>query len=1143
MKYEEEKRNYPETRRTVFYTKNEFKTERDKDVSIQEKPLNHIKFDAAKARDRCRTPSGCLCSPFQTGNEHRSRCIHMPESCPRPGSRTIRKAFATVARRGMIRPSRTEMCVDTLQPFCYSTRLAICAGIARWGVSNPSGSVWRESDGDGTICEARAQTNAAERRSKLDGRSSGERMKDPRRIAIVAVCTAAVLFVGCGGSSQQISITLVTPSGVLSVDESQPTAVPPIVPTLSFTAAVGGDTKNQGVTWPTQSNNLLTGSSCSGWGTGTGQCGTVTSTSAFTATYTPPSNLSASETITLKVESITEPSVTKTASITVVLPPTFTVTSCNPPSPPAGSPCVLPEGKNGVPYISSGSNQVTIAFTGGVSPYQVTISSYASALTLPQLCLGLTTSTTSTSAAITGTPCNFGTTTFTVQVVDSGGTPAVPQLYSITIDPPPPLSVTTTSLPPGFTNFQYSQAVTAQGGVTPLTWTMTPPPATSLPPGLSFNTATGLISGVPEGQDATGSSCSPVVAGKYCFSVQVTDSALIPPNSTHQVAPPSPLPLSITIQVPPPLQITTASLQGGTTATGYSQSLQATGGVTPYTWSVIQGQLPAGLTLTTQGDSTGSVSGTPILAGDSTFTVQVTDSEVVPQTKTAVFTITVAANNSSPTVNDALLDGSYVFLFNGFDKNGSAIVVGTITADGKGNITAGTEDSNRNSGVATGASVTGTYSLGTDGRGTMELTSVFQKQAPLTVDYHLVLDSSGGARFFEDNSTKTSTDILQTHGEGIMKPVEGSGFGPTSFAGNYAFVFPGQDLNGKPAALGGVVHANGSSLLTPGTSDFNDAGTFSSGSLSGDFSFIAGNRGAASMTFPLPSGQTTLSFVFHFISPSDLFFVEVDSSQNTLLPTLDRLGGEMILQNPETVFNNTVLAGASVASGIGLSGSNSDVFAGLLTVTTCDGSTPISLSYDENNGGTVTSPSSQGTCTMGLNGNGRASFSFTGFTAAQTRVAAAYLTGPGQGFVLGSDAAVTTGLLEQQSGGPFADSSVFGSYALSAPLIAETQVENVLGQAVGDGLGNIIEKDADGNTVSVVDEIDPPATSAPTLDQAFSAVLSGLAASGRGTFTPGAPVPKGLPASGFFYIVSPGDFRMISTDPSDQHPNLFFFNH
>jgi len=181
---------------------------------------------------------------------------------------------------------------------------------------------------------------------------------------------------------------------------------------------------------------------------------------------------------------------------------------------------------------------------------------------------------------------------------------------------------------------------------------------------------------------------------------------------------------------------------------------------------------------------------------------------------------------------------------------------------------------------------------------------------------------------------------------------------------------------------------------------------------------------------------------------------------------------------------------------------------------------------------------------MGLNGNGRVSFSFTAFTAAQTKVAAAYLTGLGTGFVLGSDAAVTTGLLEQQSGGPsFTDGSVLGSYALSAPMIAETQVKNVIGQLVGDGSGDFIQTDTSGDTVSVVDEIDPPATSAPNLDQQLSATLAGLPSSGRGTLTTGAPVPNGFPATAVFYVVSPSSIRMISTDTSDQHPNLFFLNH
>ncbi len=808
-----------------------------------------------------------------------------------------------------------------------------------------------------------------------------------------------------------ISITLTTSNGILSVDESAPAAVPPILPTLLFTAAVGGDTANKGVTW-----TLAKQSACSGTGTGPGQCGTITNTTPFTVTYTPPSNLSAAISVVLTATSVADNSVTKTATIMVVLPVVFTTTTCNPPSPPLTVACVLPGGNNGVAYSTSSA---PIAFTGGVEPYTVTSTS-TSPTTLSMVCLTLTSSTTGTTASITGKPCNTGvapiTVTFTVTVADSGGAPSVMQPYSITLQPAPPLSITTTSLPSGFSNLLYTASITANGGVAPLTWTISPMPSVSLPPGLAFNPANGQISGIPTAQAPAGSSCTPFQAGTYCFTVQVQDSAL--PNPQVAPTPPlPPLPLSITILKPLPLSITTASLPSGTTATGYGGSLQATGGVGPYTWTVTQGQLPAGLTLSTLNGATGSITGTPVIAAKSTFTVQVTDSETIPAEASAQFSIAITAGAN----NNLLFKGSYSFLFTGFDTGGSVAIAGSITADGAGHITTGTEDSNRTSGVAVGGSVTtGTYTIDAkgDGRGIMEITAQFGASGPLTVDYDLVLDSNGNIRFFEDNSTKTSTDSLQTHGEGIMKPVQGSGFGSASFSGNYAFVFAGQDVNTPPmpAAFGGVIHANGGGTLAPGMSDFNDGGTFSSGSLSGDYSFIGGSRGEAAMTFPTPTGQPTLTFIFYFVSPSDMYFIEVDNSTTTPgKPTVDRLAGEMILQQPSTSFNSGVLQGVSVASGIGVSSSNSDVFAGLLTAPQCDGSTPVTFSYDENNAGTVMAPSFTGTCTMGLNGNGRASFAGLGSSAAQTRIAAAYLTGPGSGFLLGSDAAVTTGILEQQS--------------------------------------------------------------------------------------------------------------------------------
>lgn len=86
------------------------------------------------------------------------------------------------------------------------------------------------------------------------------------------------------------------------------------------------------------------------------------------------------------------------------------------------------------------------------------------------------------------------------------------------------------------------------------------------------------------------------------------------------------------------LSITSTSLSQGQVGSAYSQTLAASGRVTPYTWSVVSGSLPAGLTLAS---ATGVISGTPTAAGTSTFTIQVADAESTPVTATASFSLTV----------------------------------------------------------------------------------------------------------------------------------------------------------------------------------------------------------------------------------------------------------------------------------------------------------------------------------------------------------------------------------------------------------------------------------------------------------------------------------------------------------------------
>jgi hypothetical protein len=85
-----------------------------------------------------------------------------------------------------------------------------------------------------------------------------------------------------------------------------------------------------------------------------------------------------------------------------------------------------------------------------------------------------------------------------------------------------------------------------------------------------------------------------------------------------------------------PLALTFGPLPTATVGAAYTNTLTATGGVAPYTWSVTAGNLPDGLQL---GAASGTISGTPILTGTFSFTVQVAD--VDGRTATQPTSITV----------------------------------------------------------------------------------------------------------------------------------------------------------------------------------------------------------------------------------------------------------------------------------------------------------------------------------------------------------------------------------------------------------------------------------------------------------------------------------------------------------------------
>ena len=346
---------------------------------------------------------------------------------------------------------------------------------------------------------------------------------------------------------------------------------------VTLTSTLLNDSKNGGLKWTVSGG------------------GTLSNMSAGGATYVAPASVSSAFTATVTATSVTD--TTKSASVQISVNPA-----------PAISTTSLPAATAGSAYSQ------TVSATGGTGPYTWSIS----VGTLPAgLSLG---SSTSATVTISGTPTG-GSATITIKFVDAVGG-STTQVLTITVNAPPALTITTTSLAAGVIGTAYSHTLAATGGVPSYTWAVT---TGSLPAGLSLNASTGAISGTPSG----------TFTGTTSFTVTVTDSQ----TPTHATKPAN---LSIAISAPA-LSVTTTSLPGGSLGTAYSQTLAATGGAGTYAWSISTGSLPAGLALNA---ATGAITGTPTgtVTGVISFTVKVADSET-PTAQTAIksLSITISA--------------------------------------------------------------------------------------------------------------------------------------------------------------------------------------------------------------------------------------------------------------------------------------------------------------------------------------------------------------------------------------------------------------------------------------------------------------------------------------------------------------------
>jgi hypothetical protein len=103
---------------------------------------------------------------------------------------------------------------------------------------------------------------------------------------------------------------------------------------------------------------------------------------------------------------------------------------------------------------------------------------------------------------------------------------------------------------------------------------------------------------------------------------------------------------TLTVQAAP-LVMTMTSMPTGTVSVAYSATLTASGGTTPYTWSIVNGSLPGGLALNT---AAGAISGTPTNAGIFAFSARLSDAGSPQQLASNALSITISPAPTTVTI-------------------------------------------------------------------------------------------------------------------------------------------------------------------------------------------------------------------------------------------------------------------------------------------------------------------------------------------------------------------------------------------------------------------------------------------------------------------------------------------------------------
>ncbi len=346
------------------------------------------------------------------------------------------------------------------------------------------------------------------------------------------------------------------------------------------------------------------------------------------------------------------------------------------------------------------------------------------------------------------------------------------------------------------------------------------------------------------------------------------------------------------------------------------------------------------------------------------------------------------------------LNGTYVFDFAGVHGTNGLSQIGEFAADGAGNITSGSIDIN-DGGTLSQFQIAGnkttcapppsslsTYSIGSNGRGTVTLTTVDATCAAgpvFTLNFYVV--SLGSAKF-------VGTDTVQQVAGFTSQQAPNAAFNLTALNGNYAFLLAGSGLGGTIATAGSFL-ADGNGHITSGVVDENvvaPAGVPAPGlpilaNAAGDNYTVASNgRGTATFT----TAGRTYTFVF-YVGPvgsnTTGVFQETDSAIAS--------DGNFTLQQ-SAAFTLASIQGNYAIETSGISGSSLQVSTGQIGANGAGAVT--SGNIDTNTGGTTLTPGQTVTGSYSAPATtGRATLALNSSTPNY----AAYVVSPTQVYLMG----------------------------------------------------------------------------------------------------------------------------------------------